>query len=161
MPKIGYRNIKTGIAVFLCILIYSIFNNDNFTYACISTILCLGNTLEDSFQSGKHRIIGTLIGGSFSIIVILIIQNYIHISYKNPILIALGVSIVIYLCNIFKVQEACGLSCVIFLIVMLTYSNGNAVYYVISRTLDTIVGVIVAFFVNIGIKPYNKKLNNQ
>ena len=157
MPKIGYRNIKTGLAVFLCILIYAILNKENYLYACISTILCMGNTLENSIQSGKHRVVGTLIGGCFSIIVLLIIQNYIHISYKNPILIALGVSIVIYLCNIFKVQEACGLSCVMFLIVMLSYSNGDAVNYVVSRTIDTMIGIFVAFFINIGIKPYKNE----
>lgn len=156
MQKIGYRNIKTAISVFICIIIYSIFNSDNFTYACISTILCVGNTLKDTLISGKHRIIGTLIGGGFSIIIILIIQKYIHISYKNPILIAIGVSSVIYLCNVFKSQEACGLGCVTFLIVMLTYSNQNAIKYITLRMLDTIVGILVASIVNVTIKPYKK-----
>lgn len=160
MPTIGYRNIKTGIAVFLSIIIYLLMNRTDYFYVCIATILCMGNTIEGSITAGKHRIIGTLIGGLFSVIVIGIV-NFTSIKYTNPVLMGLGTSMVIYLCNIFKAQEACGLGCVVFLSVMMNYTDGNAFIYILLRTADTLIGVFIAFLINTTVKPYESEPESE
>ncbi|MCU9809216.1 hypothetical protein LEQ06_14220 [Paraclostridium sp. AKS46] len=37
LPTIGYRNIKTGIAVFLSIVIYSLLGRTDYFYVCVAT----------------------------------------------------------------------------------------------------------------------------
>ncbi|MGL4771994.1 MAG: aromatic acid exporter family protein, partial [Clostridium sp.] len=56
--KVGLRNIKTALAVFVCMFLFSIFNNDNPFYACIAAVICMGDTVENSLIMGKNRIIG-------------------------------------------------------------------------------------------------------
>lgn len=158
LPTIGYRNIKTGIAVFLSIVIYSLLGRTDYFYVCVATILCMGNTIESSVNAGKHRIIGTLIGGLFSVLLIWLV-NFTSIKYTNPILLGIGISTVIHLCNMFKAQEACSLGCVVFLSIMINYTNENAISYVFLRTFDTLMGVFIAFLINTTIKPYDTKNN--
>ncbi|WP_419741529.1 FUSC family protein [Paraclostridium dentum] len=158
LPTIGYRNIKTGIAVFLSIVIYSLLDRTDYFYVCVATILCMGNTIESSINAGKHRIIGTLIGGLFSVLLIWLV-NFTSIKYTNPILLGIGISTVIHLCNMFKAQEACSLGCVVFLSIMINYTNENAISYVFLRTFDTLMGVFIAFLINTTIKPYDTKNN--
>lgn len=118
----------------------------------------MGNTIESSINAGKHRIIGTLIGGLFSVLLIWLV-NFTSIKYTNPILLGLGISTVIHLCNMFRAQEACSLGCVVFLSIMINYTNENAISYVFLRTFDTLMGVFIAFLINTTIKPYDTKNN--
>lgn len=160
MPTIGYRNIKTGIAVFLSVMIYLLLNRTDYFYVCVATIFCMGNTIESSMNAGKHRIIGTLIGGLFSVLLIGLV-NFTPIKYTNPILLGVGTSMVIYLCNIFKAQEACGLGCMVFLSIMINYTTGNAFIYVLLRSFDTLIGILIAFLINTTVKPYDTKNNED
>lgn len=160
MPTIGYRNIKTGIAVCLSVIIYLLLNRTDYFYVCVTTIFCMGNTIESSINAGKHRIIGTLIGGLSSVFLIGFV-NFTSIKYTNPILLGVGTSMVIYLCNISKSQEACGLGCMMFLSIMINYTAGNAFIYVLLRTFDTLIGVLIAFLINTTVKPYDTKNNED
>ena len=62
MKKIGMRNIKTSISVFLCIIILRIFHNTYPFYACIAAVITMQSAVHHSFATGRNRMIGTVVG---------------------------------------------------------------------------------------------------
>lgn len=157
IPKIGFRNIKTGIAVFICLIIFKLINREDCMFACVASILCMGDSVESSLELGKSRIIGTLFGGIASISFLHLVSLLPTIEFNNPFIIAIGVSFIIYISNIFKFQNSCSMSCVVYLSIMLNYAGSGAIEYSANRTLDTLIGVIVAIVVNYYIKPHKPK----
>ena len=56
-PKIGLRTIKSGIAVFLCLLLLP---NEPF-FACLTAVICLQDTVYNSIHTGINRGAGTIL----------------------------------------------------------------------------------------------------
>lgn len=157
IPKIGFRNIKTGIAVFICLIIFKLINREDCTFACVASILCMGDSVESSLDLGKERIIGTLFGGISSIAFLYIVNFIPNVGINSPVIIAIGVSFIIYICNVFKCQDSCGVCCMVYISIMLNYAGSGAILYSANRTLDTLIGVIIAIVVNYYIKPPKNK----
>lgn len=148
LPKIGMRNIKTSVSVFICLLIFEIVNRDNSFYACVAAIICMQPTLENSFKIGVNRTIGTLLGGLFGAIMLGIGDAY--ISDKVLIfLIPLSIMVLIQLCVSLNRKEAVAMSCIVFLGIVISHrASGDYVWHTINRIIDTIIGIIVAVAVN-------------
>ena len=86
IPGIGLRNLKTGLAVFFCLVSYALagfvaekvsaggfavpefittlISKDTVIYACLAAVVVMGSSVSKSFRSGISRIIGTVIGGA-------------------------------------------------------------------------------------------------
>lgn len=152
LPKIGSRNLKTALAVFICLLLFK-FRDTNPLYACIAAIICMKDTVESSFSMGKNRLIGTLLGGCLGVIFIFILDNIPYISNTNPLLISIGIIIAIYICNIFKKAGSVTICCIVFISIMINYDAPTSYLYAVSRSFDTAIGIIVAIFVNKYIHP--------
>lgn len=60
--KIGMRNIKTALSVFLCVVIFQIFNMGSPFYAAIAAIISMQSSVIDTFKTGKNRVLGTFLG---------------------------------------------------------------------------------------------------
>jgi len=60
----GMRVIKTVIAVYICFLLGFIRKSLPF-YSVIAAILCMQTDSKSSWQFGKSRMIGTIIGGIY------------------------------------------------------------------------------------------------
>ena len=56
--KIGMRNVKTPLAVFLCVVIFQILNMGSSFYAAIAAIISMQSSVLDSFKTGKNRMLG-------------------------------------------------------------------------------------------------------
>jgi len=97
MKKIGLRNIKTAISVFICLSIYfviiliaHIFNDSwasNFRkatqlytpfFACLATAYSISTDREKSLAQGKLRLSASIIGGLFGLLVVAIYQSSGH-----------------------------------------------------------------------------------
>ncbi len=93
MFKIGMRNIKTAISVFICLMIYFLilviayaFNSDWVSsfkistqiytpfFACLATAYSVSTDREKSLSQAKLRLSASVIGGLFGLIVIIIYQ---------------------------------------------------------------------------------------
>lgn len=155
IPKIGFRNIKTGIAVFICLLIFNYFGKGkgNYILACTATILCMGDTIENTLKTSWNRLFGILVGGIASIIFLYTVDYISEIHINTPIIVAIGVSFIIYICNLLKATDSCSVACVMYITIMFTYSGSGAFTYVISNAFYTLIGVVVAILVNSLIKP--------
>ena len=148
MKKIGMRNIKTSIAVFICIISLRFFNISFPFYACIAAIITMEKTIYNSFKTGKNRVIGTTIGALIGMVFSLILPG-------NAILIAIGISLTIYLCHILGYKKSISIACVVFIAISVNLKGGSPITYSINRLLETLFGIMVAVLVNYFISPPN------
>lgn len=154
LQKIGLRNIKTGISVCICLVL---FYKDPF-FATIASVMCMQDTMEHSVKIGTTRVTGTLIGGTLGLI-FLNLTRYINAENFVPIITAIGVSSAIYLCNTINRPEACAMSSLVLIAIMIAPSTSSAFGYAFKRTVETILGIIVALLVNKYIKPPKEKIS--
>lgn len=148
-PKIGLRNIKTAMAVSLCMILFQLINRDNPFFACIAAVFCMKDTVSSSVSMGKSRIIGTMIGGLLGIIVIYISDLFPVLYTLTPLVTGIGIVIAIYICTIIKRPASVIISCIVFIGIMINYATQiDSYYYAVSRSIDTAIGIIIAIFIN-------------
>lgn len=149
LPSIGMRNIKTALAVFICVVVFAMMGpNFNPLFAAVAAVITMESNIEETVESGWNRILGTIIGGAAGMLGIFI-SDLIPFRFGFVAVIPLGVMALIYLCNIMKKHGAITIACVMFISVMTTYSQDLENYMLAAmRLLETAFGIIVAYLVN-------------
>lgn len=143
---IGMRNIKTGISVFLCVIVSRLLNLEIPFYAGIAAVISMQSSVTSSFHAGRNRMLGTLVGAATGLVFAIIDPG-------NAILCGIGVSVVIFVTNSLKWNKSASIGCIVFLAIM-TNLNGKApVNYSLNRILDTFIGISIAVLVNYLIFP--------
>lgn len=162
--KFGMRAIKTALATSIAIAICQFLNVTNPSFAGVEAIICLKPNVYDSLQMAINRIIATLIGALIGVI-------FVQIGLQNPLGIFLGISLIIYFCNIFGFLNSIVLGCIVFLMIIL-YNNPDMTFYeyTLDRLLISFIGQGVGFFTNYFLAPpkvkvmlyklYNKTYND-
>lgn len=153
LPSLGMRNIKTVLAVFICVVVFAIMGPEfNPLFAAIAAVLTMGPSIENSIETGWNRILGTIFGGAAGLLGIFA-ANLIPYEFAYVAIIPLGIMLLIYLCNNFHKAGAIVITCVMFLSVMTTYPQDAGSYMLaMLRLLETAFGIIVAFLINRFIK---------
>lgn len=148
--KLGLRAVKTAIAVFLCLLISVIFKRSDALIASIAAVICMQQTYNKTYNTGLHRLIGTIIGGAIGYLFLLVVQNMPYRSCVNIIVPPICILVVIYMCNFINRKDSIVIGCIVVLSVMLQfdYTSGGTFMYVVNRVIDTCIGVLVAMLVN-------------
>ena len=144
--KIGMRTTKTILAVVLTLEISKVLNINSPILAGIAAIMTIETSVSESFRTGKYRMFGTIFGA----IVALIITE---ISPVNFITTAIGLFVIIYICNIMKWQDAVKMAMIVFLVIIIDFEEGYRFTYALNRSLDTFIGVIVGTAINYFIRP--------
>ena len=72
-------------------------------------------------------------------------------------LILIGTLLTLILAEKTKCHAYCGLCAAIFIIFMLTQKDGEPLYYSILRASQTVIGVFVAWLINVKLFPYPRK----
>lgn len=152
-PNIGLRNIKTGLSVFICMILFQIFKRNDPFYACIAAVICMKDTVENSRLIGINRLIGTFLGGLLGILAIYITSLLNISSFFSPIVTSLGIILTIYICTLLKKPGAVTIACIVYIGIMINHTGSNSYYYAVNRIFDTSIGVIIAIFINKYIKP--------
>ena len=153
LPSLGMRNIKTVLAVFICVMVFALMGPEfNPLFAAIAAVLTMGPSIENSIETGWNRILGTIFGGAAGLLGIFA-ANLIPYEFAYVAIIPLGIMALIYLCNNFNKAGAIVITCVMFLSVMTTYPQDAGSYMLaMLRLLETAFGIIVAFLINRFIK---------
>ena len=141
MKKIGARNIKTALSVFICLVLYQIFGQEYSLIACIAAVICTQNSVENSFVVSKGRILGTIFGGCLAYLFMVLFGN-------NPFSITLGIIVLIYFGNLINQREAISMSCVVFLSILIHMEEIDPLMYTIERVVDTFIGIVVSIIIN-------------
>ncbi|MBU3144318.1 aromatic acid exporter family protein [Clostridium sp. CF012] len=141
MQRIGMRNIKTAISVFICIIILRAFHSTFPFYACIAAVITMQSTVHNSFTTGKNRMIGTIIGAIWGLTFALISPN-------NVFLSSIGIVFVIYSLNLLNRKNSIIIACVVFLAIMTNLKEGTPLVYSFNRVIETFLGIFVSVLVN-------------
>lgn len=151
LPHIGSRNIKTALSVLVCLVFWP-----NSLFAAIAAVICVQDTVENSLNIGINRLVGTLLGGILGVI-FLYITNGLHLQNVLPLVVSIGVSLIIYICNLIKKPSACSISSITLMSILVSQSYNDPLVYSIQRTVETAFGVIVAILINKYIHPPKEK----
>lgn len=155
LPKIGLRNIKTAVSVFLCIALFQILDRPDPFYACIAAVMCTKETVGITYKASSDRMIGSIIGGFIGLI-LMITKKYIEFPLSIALMTGIGIVTVICLCNLIKRPGACAISCIVPLSIITISHNSTPYIYVFNRVLDTFIGIIITVVINRFIYPRNK-----
>lgn len=157
--KLGFRIIKTGIAVTICVAASFIFRLNLPFVGVVATVMSMGKSIDASVRSGKYKLIGTGIGvvlGSF----------FAFFSPGNAGLCGIGIMLTLYLCHFFKLNGAATLACFVFAVMLF---NPAAVPHVIlwndalACAIESAIGTILGITINLVVMPpnYAKEIQNS
>lgn len=156
----GYRIIKTVIAVFICLMIADLLGMDTPYFGAIAAVIVMKSSPKKSLAFGKSRLIGTLFGGVFASLFV-VVSSLFKIP-DSSIIYALLVSLVLLLdLSVVKIlgfdEHATSLSAILVLSVLISHSHDmqEMLSYVTIRMIETLIGCIVAILVNISL--FNKE----
>jgi len=161
--RIGLRVIKTIAAVTVCLLIaWLIGSTDSLPIAAIAALVTLQATQSETLRIGVFRILGTVIGGVFGILTVLI--GLILPYYADGLFIAVipfMLLINLYLCNLLNMKDSCTISCVVTIIIaahiVTDVTFDESLIFTFIRLRDTLIGVFIATVINMlpGLKGKN------
>lgn len=145
------RVVKTVIAVYISFIIGHARGGMPF-YSVVAAILCMQSDYKNSVKIAKSRIIGTLIGGMYGLLEIIVI-NYINIglfSYIHYLILSLFLIPIIYTNVFFKVRSSAYISCVVFLSITVIVGRDIGPFsFALNRVIDTLIGIVVSLIVNV------------
>lgn len=144
--KIGMRTIKTTIAVLITIYVSQILNLQSPLLAGIAALVTMQSDIANSFEEGKSRLLGTVFGAIAGLVFFIIAPG-------NLLLAGIGMILVITVCNLMKWENSITIALIVFLAVMIEQDLGGRVDYSINRTIDTLVGVVIATLINVFVSP--------
>lgn len=154
----GMRNIKTAVAVVICFLLFLPFWSQASPagegmqigpfYACITAVICMQSSVEQSVRQGVSRVIGTLMGGALGLLVLVLYDVTGQHALVMALLLGLGCVAIIWLCNTVRRPAACSLGCIVLCVVMLNHSGADRYLYLLVRVGETLAGIVVAVAVN-------------
>lgn len=164
-PAVGQRIIRTVIGIFLCYVIYYIRGQRGMPfYSVLAVLQCIQPYMSSSFEMGKQRTIGTMIGAGWGLIVIILAIRVFHVNLLGNLigylLISVFTGVVLYSTVVLQYKAISGFSAVVFLSIVVNHLNDNGVLlYVVSRVIDTMIGVLVAIAINAAHMPRIKHQN--
>lgn len=169
MPKIGLRNLKTAIAVAFTLIVHFILYviSPSFAatwyspfFAGIAAVYSMQRDNSKSFSQAKIRSFGSLFGGLFGMVIILIYENlfmdaildqlgYIgHLAILYTITALLVIPLIAFLVQ-FKKQDLVFVAALTYLSVTISLRNNLPVApFAINRISSTIIGVLITLGVN-------------
>lgn len=148
IPFPGWRNIKTSLAVVLCLLLYRSIGRDGVLLALVATIICMQDSVDKSLRLGIDRIKGTILGALFGVGFTLLHLD--TLPYALFLLcIFISMVLFIFICNLIRSRSSIVIGCFVFLTIFLDDMGTQGLYlYAINKTLDTVIGITIAFMVN-------------
>lgn len=144
--EIGMRNIKTALAIFLCVAISRLLHLEYPFYAAIAAIISMESSVSNSFKAGKTRMMGTFVGAAVGLVFSLIRP-------ESALFSALGMIVVVFICNILNWNKSISIAGIVLMAIMVNLRGDTPLHYSLNRILDTFIGIGVAVLVNYLIFP--------
>ncbi len=152
LPPVGLRMVKSAVCVFLCFWLCSFRGDDSTPFQVVlAGLWCIQPNLDGSRVMGWRRLLGTLIGAAFGLVILPVeLRVWAAQGEIMGYLLASAMLIpVLYATVLLGKTEASYYSCVVFLSVTSTYiTDANPYLLVWNRTLDTAIGLAVGLLVN-------------
>ena len=161
--KLGMRTFKTGVAVFIVLLVFGLFGWKGLQIGALTAVFSLREDFDKSVHFGTSRILGNSIGGLYALLFFLI-NNLFHEQVWVTLLVVPLCTMLTIMTNVAMNNKAGvigGVSAM--LIITLSIPTGETVLYVFARVFETFMGVFVAMLVNSDVDRLRKvlKLKNE
>ncbi len=161
LPPLGKRIRKTGIAVFICLLIYVLRGYRGMvSQSCVAAIICMQPFRKDIKQQAIERVVGMVIGAFWGLFFLQIFKlnplfsDFMIIVY---LLIAIGVVCTLYSTVLFRQTNTAALAAIVFLGITLPYPDiEEPLMQTYHQVVDTCIGIFVAAFVDAYERPRKK-----
>lgn len=146
----GPRIRKTGLAVLISMIISHFRPGEGLAfYSAIAAIICMQQNVHQTFHKGLGRIIGTIFGGSMGLFYLVTFPDEKLPEIVDFFIIAILVTIIIWVMSMINKKDAVSIAGIVFLSVTINHASDLVpLNFAVSRIIDTLIGVLVAFFVN-------------
>ena len=156
LPVLGWRIVKTTVAVFICLMIYLLrgySGADMPTESAITAIVCMQPYLRDSGTFALNRMAGTLVGTFWGLVFLALLLIFPQLAgYKVLIyaLMALGVMACLYSAVAVGKADSAALAAIVFLCIVISFPDiSDPLRSTLRRILDVFIGTAVAVAVNL------------
>ncbi|KUO75887.1 MAG: hypothetical protein APF81_09540 [Desulfosporosinus sp. BRH_c37] len=105
---IGWRIIKTGIAVALCIWIAQLLKFEYPFYSAIAAVIAMQATIEESLKTGLNRMKGTIVGAVTG-------YGFALVQVNSPWWTGIGLIVTMTILKFMKWDEAMSIASVVFI----------------------------------------------
>jgi len=165
-PRLGMRKIKSLLAIFIGFCLWQMIRlflpelevHPIFIY--VYGMIEIRETSDKTADYGKLRIMATFaaIGVGLPFMGLLdygetLLEEKWHLFYEITLLLA-GVLLVLFLAELVNCRVYCGLAAAIYIILMVTHMDTSMYLYSIMRAIQTIIGVSIAWLLNVKLLPY-------
>lgn len=159
--RLGMRTVKTGLSVFLVILLFHLMGWEGIQIGALTTVFSLREDFDKSVHFGLSRIVGNSVGGFFAIIFFLI-RNLYHSHFLVTLIFVPLLSMLVIMLNV-SINNKAGIigSISAFLIIALSIPVGDTIVYVFARIFETFCGVFIAMIVNTDVDILKKILKRK
>ena len=154
VPLPGQRILRSVIAIVLCFGIYFLRGRQGMPFfSVIAAMQCITPYTSGMYKVAYKRVLGTAIGALWGLAALLLEKNFLlenlpgELNYYLMLSVLTG--LVLYSTVLMKVPETAYFSAVVFLSIAMNHIGDEApLLYALTRLMDTVVGVLVAEFVN-------------
>lgn len=146
--RLGMRTFKTGVAVFIVLLIFGLFGWKGLQIGALTAVFSLREDFDKSVHFGASRIMGNSIGGFYALLFFLLNTAFQGAFWVTLVFVPI-VTMLTIMTNVAVNNKAGiigGVSAL--LIITLSIPPGETILYVFSRVFETFMGVFVAILVN-------------
>ena len=146
--RLGMRTMKTGIAVFIVLLIFGMFGWKGLQIGALTAVFSLREDFDKSVHFGTSRILGNSVGGFYALLFYLL-GNLLNGQFWVTLVFVPICTMLTIMTNVAMNNKAGvigGVSAM--LIITLSISPEDTTLYVFARVFETFMGVFVAILVN-------------
>ena len=146
--RLGMRTLKTGIAVFIVLLIFGMFGWKGLQIGALTAVFSLREDFDKSVHFGTSRILGNSVGGFYALLFYLL-GNLLNGQFWVTLVFVPICTMLTIMTNVAMNNKAGvigGVSAM--LIITLSISPEDTILYVFARVFGTFMGVFVAILVN-------------
>lgn len=151
--RIGMRTMKTALAVMICILLFHFINRGQPLIAALAAVFSLRQDLTTTVSFGKSRVLGNSIGGIAAILYFFIKQYFHHDFMVELIALPIFVALVIIISDGINNNSGIISAIATMLLITLSVTESQSVYFAIDRVLDTFIGTFIALAINFVLRP--------
>lgn len=148
----GMRILKTSLGIFIVALIFSLtpLSRNNITHAAIALVVGMQVDFKSTLEKSLSRIKGTFIAGIYAYLTITLLIHF-NIERTSIIYIFLVSLLCIPLIKFLlflRSKSSVLIACIVYVLITLGSAYENPAEYAFFRTIDTVIGLSLALFIN-------------
>ncbi|MFU2164606.1 FUSC family protein [Streptococcus pluranimalium] len=156
--RLGMRTVKTGLSVFIVLLLYKFIDWGGLQIAALSAVFSLREDFGKSVHFGSSRIFGNAIGGCYALLFFILKDVFAHQFWVTLLLIPIFTVLTIMTNVSFNNTPGVISGVATMLIISLSVPAGDSILYALTRIFETFIGVFVAILVNTDLNKLRKWL---